>query len=298
MQKLLSDLGCAVAIVGAQWGDEGKGKLVDAFSEYFEIIARSSGGANAGHTIVVDGQKFVFHLLPSGMLHQNTIGIIGNGTVICIPDLIDEIENLEKSGLEVASRIKISLRAHVLLEYHKKIDAELERRKGDKKIGTTHRGIGPAYSDKAARIGIRCEDLLDRDLLREKIEHNCQFHAKNLELDLDPKAEFEQLMAILERVKPLLSDTRKFLHDAMNADKKVLFEGAQGHNLDIDHGTYPFVTSTSVSIGGVCTGLGVPPQKISGVIGIAKASTTRVGGGAVPTELTDKTGDSLRKTGV
>ncbi len=298
MKKMLSNLGRCVAIIGTQWGDEGKGKLVDSISGEFDIVCRFSGGANAGHTIVVDDRKFVFHLLPSGMLHEGTIGVIGNGTVVDLPDVLKEIQQLTDSGLKnVADRVKISFRAHVLLKYHKEIDQELEQRKGDKKIGTTGRGIGPAYADKTARIGIRCEDLLDIDLLKEKIRNNCAFHAKNYDLVINAEEEIERLLSVREQIKPLLCDTRKFLYDEMKSGKSVLFEGAQAHQLDIDHGTYPFVTSSPVSIGGICTGLGVPPQKINGVIGIAKAYCTRVGEGPFPTELNNEDGETLRKNG-
>lgn len=298
MKKMLSQLGSRVAIIGTQWGDEGKGKLVDSISGEFDIVCRFSGGANAGHTIMVDGKKFVFHLLPSGMLHPKTIGVIGNGTVVDLPGMLQELEQLKEAGLgDVISRVKISMKAHVLLGYHMQIDKELENRKGDKKIGTTGRGIGPAYADKTARIGIRCEDLFDLELLEEKIRHNCEFHAKNYGLELDADAELKKLLEVKEEIKPLLCDTRKFLHDAMKEGKSVLFEGAQAHQLDLDHGTYPFVTSSPVSIGGICTGLGVPPQKIDGVIGIAKAYCTRVGEGPFPTELLDEAGETLRKNG-
>jgi adenylosuccinate synthase len=298
MKKMLSDLGHNVAIIGTQWGDEGKGKLVDSVSGSFDVVCRFSGGANAGHTIVVDGTKFVFHLLPSGMLHKGTIGVIGNGTVIDLPGTLEELKQLSDAGLgDVGKRVKISFRAHILLDYHKKIDQELEKRKGDRKIGTTGRGIGPAYADKTARIGIRCEDLLDIELLEEKIKQNCAFHSKNYDLELNPEKELAKLLAVRERIKPLLCDTRKFLYDEMKKGKTILFEGAQAHQLDLDHGTYPFVTSSPVSIGGVCTGLGVPPQKIDGVIGIAKAYCTRVGEGPFPTELEDENGELLRKNG-
>ncbi len=298
MEKMLSQLGSRVAIIGTQWGDEGKGKLVDSISGAFDIICRFSGGANAGHTIVVDGKKFVFHLLPSGMLHPKTIGVIGNGTVVDLPGMLQELEQLKDVGLgDVASRVRISMKAHILLGYHMQIDQELEKRKGDKKIGTTGRGIGPAYADKTSRIGIRCEDLFDLELLEEKIRHNCDFYAKNYGLELDADKELKQLLDVKEQIQPLLCDTRKFLHDSINEGKKVLFEGAQAHQLDLDHGTYPFVTSSSVSIGGICTGLGVPPQKIEGVIGIAKAYCTRVGEGPFPTELYDEDGETLRKNG-
>ncbi len=295
---MLSDLGHNVAIIGTQWGDEGKGKLVDSVSGSFDIVCRFSGGANAGHTIVVDGKKFVFHLLPSGMLHEETVGVIGNGTVVDLPGMLEELKQLSDAGLgNVGERVKISFRAHILLDYHKKIDQELEKRKGDRKIGTTGRGIGPAYADKTARIGIRCEDLLDIELLEEKIKQNCAFHSKNYDLELQPAEELEKLLSVREQIKPLLCDTRKFLHDEMKKGKTILFEGAQAHQLDLDHGTYPFVTSSPVSIGGICTGLGVPPQKIDGVIGIAKAYCTRVGEGPFPTELEDENGEFLRKNG-
>lgn len=297
MEKLLTDLGPNTAILGTQWGDEGKGKLVDAIAGAFDVICRSTGGANAGHTIVVDGKKFVFHLLPSGMLHKESIGVIGNGTVVSLSDLTEEIQALQEARMDIVGRIKLSLRAHLILDYHKKIDAELERRKGGDKIGTTCRGIGPAYSDKIGRIGIRCEDLLDKELLKEKIEKNCAFHSSTLDIALDPQKEFDQLLTLREQVKPFLCDTRFFLRDAMQEGKKVLFEGAQAHHLDIDHGTYPFVTSSNVSSGGICTGLGVPPKKISGIIGIAKAYTTRVGSGPFPSELDDEQGENLRSKG-
>lgn len=297
MQKLLADLSPNVAILGTQWGDEGKGKLVDAVAKNFEIVCRSSGGANAGHTIVVDGKKYVFHLLPSGMLHKETIGVIGNGTAVSLMDLTEEIDKLEKLGLDISSRIKLSLRAHLILDYHKKIDEELEQRKGSEKIGTTHRGIGPAYTDKISRIGIRCEDLLDKDMLFEKIKRNCKFHASTLGITLNPKKEFEAVLSVRENIKPLLSDTRFYLRDAMKAGKKILFEGAQAHHLDIDHGTYPYVTSSSISAGGICTGLGIPPKKISGIIGIAKCYTTRVGAGPFPSELKKEAGEDLRSKG-
>ena len=297
MKNLLENIGPHIAVLGTQWGDEGKGKIVDAISPFFDIVCRNSGGANAGHTIVVDGKKYVFHLLPSSMLHPQVVGVIGNGTVVSISDLAEEIEALEAAGLDVLSRVKLSLRAHIIFEYHKKIDAEMERRKGSQKIGTTCRGIGPAYSDKINRIGIRCEDLLDKDLLKEKIEQNCSYHNASYGLDLDPNEEYEHIMSLRDKVKPLLADTRRYLYEAIQDGKKILYEGAQAHHLDIDHGTYPFVTSSSISIGGVCTGLGIPPRAISGVIGIAKAYTTRVGSGPFPTELENDLGDRIREQG-
>lgn len=297
MNDFLSRLGSNVSILGTQWGDEGKGKLVDAVSNEFDIICRSSGGANAGHTIYNKGKKFVFHLLPSGLLHENKIGVVGNGCVISVNDFLKEVDTLEKIGLHLENRIRISLRAHLLFDYHKKIDAELERRKGKDKIGTTCKGIGPCYSDKIARMGIRMEDILDMELLREKLKKNCAFHAKNLKIELNPEEEFEKINAVRERIKPFLCDTRLFLRDCILENKKILFEGAQAHHLDIDHGTYPFVTSSNISAGGICTGLGVPPKRISGIIGIAKAYTTRVGEGPFPSELENELGESIREAG-
>ena len=298
MEKFLAPLGLNVGVIGTQWGDEGKGKLVDAMSGHFDFICRSTGGANAGHTIYNEGKKYVFHLFPSGLLHPNTTGVIGNGTVVDPVDLIEEIKNLEAGGItNVRPRVKISLHAHLVFGYHQAIDAEHERRKGKNKIGTTVRGIGPTYSDKISRRGIRCEDLLDTDLLKEKIEANVKFHSETLGLELDAQDEFDRVMAVREDIKPLLADTRIVLQQALRDGKRILFEGAQAHHLDIDHGTYPFVTSSNVSSGGICTGLGFPARKITGLVGIAKAYTTRVGSGPFPTELDDDLGESIRKSG-
>lgn len=297
MNDFLSRLGNNVSILGTQWGDEGKGKLVDAVSSEFDVICRSSGGANAGHTIYNQGKKFVFHLLPSGLLHEKKIGVVGNGCVISANDFLKEVESLESIGLNLKNRIKISLRAHLLFDYHKKIDAELERRKGKDKIGTTCKGIGPCYSDKISRMGIRMEDLLDIALLKEKLEKNCDFHAQNLNITLNAKEEFDKIMLIRDKIKPFLCDTRFYLRDCVNEKKKILFEGAQAHHLDIDHGTYPFVTSSNVSAGGICTGLGVAPKHISGIIGIAKAYTTRVGEGPFPSELNNDLGGMIQEKG-
>lgn len=298
MQNFLSTLGPNVGIIGTQWGDEGKGKLVDAVSEHFDYICRSTGGANAGHTIYTEGRKFVFNLLPSGLLHESTVGVIGNGTVIDPVSLRAEVAQLEASGLKnILKRVKISLHAHLLFDYHKAIDAELERRKGKDKLGTTCKGIGPCYEDKIARRGIRCEDLLDTELLKEKIIANCEFHSSTLNIELDAEAEFKKIMSVREDLKPLICDTRIVLLEVMKQGKKVLFEGAQAHHLDIDHGTYPFVTSSNVSAGGICTGLGIPPKNISTLIGITKAYTTRVGSGPFPTELDDAFGDEIREKG-
>ena len=231
------------------------------------------------------------------MLHPKTIGLVGNGTVVSLPDLKDEIEKLEGNGLSVKNRVKISLRAHIICNYHKLIDEELERRKGKNKIGTTCRGIGPAYTDKISRIGIRCEELLDTELLKEKIRNNCKFHSENLGIDLDPEDDINRIMEVREYVKPLLCDTSKYLRDESKKGKRVLFEGAQAHHLDIDHGTYPFVTSSSICSGGITTGLGIAPRQITGIVGIVKAYTSRVGSGPFPTELENETGELLRAQG-
>jgi adenylosuccinate synthase len=297
MQESLDSFGKNIAIIGAQWGDEGKGKLVDAISDQFEIICRSAGGANAGHTIVVKDKKYIFKLLPSCLLRPETIGVLGNGTVVDPMALITELESLEASGLSVRDRVKVSLKAQLIFGYHKQIDEELENRKGKNKIGTTKRGIGPAYTDKVARIGIRCEDLLDKDQLAMKIRRNAASHSELYNIEIDAEAEIERIMAVREEVKPFLIDTRKYLQDAISAGRKILFEGAQGHHLDVDHGTYPFVTSSSTSLGGVCTGLGVAPKHIHGVIAIVKAYTTRVGSGPFPVELTDEVGKHLQDVG-
>lgn len=285
------------AIIGTQWGDEGKGKLVDALASQFDIVARSTGGSNAGHTIVVDGQKYVFHLLPSGMLHKNTIGLIGNGCVVHLPDLINEINNLEKTGLDIKNRLKISNKAHLLLDYHRVIDGRLEELKGANKIGTTKQGIGPCYVDKAMRIGIRLGDIAEEAVLKDKITKNCDFYNKTLDLKLNPDKELDSILAVREAVIVLLEDTSLWLNKQLREGKKVLFEGAQAHHLDIDHGTYPYVTSSAVTIGGVCTGLGLAPKHIGNIIGITKAYTTRVGEGPFRTELNDALGEQIRQSG-
>ncbi len=285
------------AIIGTQWGDEGKGKLVDAIASDFDIIARSTGGSNAGHTIVTNNKKYVFHLLPSGMLHNDIIGVIGNGTVVHLLDLLKEIDELEGLGLDILNRLKISDRAHLLLDYHREIDRKLEELKGADKVGTTKKGIGPCYTDKAMRIGIRVGDIEDIGIIKEKVKNNCEFHNQTLGLDLDTDAELKNVLSVRERILPLITDTRFWLNEKISGGKKVLFEGAQAHHLDIDHGTYPFVTSSAVTVGSVCTGLGIPPKHISNVIGITKAYTTRVGEGPFKTELKNTLGEKIREAG-
>lgn len=287
-------------IVGAQWGDEGKGKIVDMLSEEADIVARYQGGANAGHTIVFDAKKYVLHLIPSGILHPDTTCVIGNGVVIDPAALMEEIEMLERMGISVEGRLHISHKAHLIMPYHKQLDAAREKQAGS--IGTTGRGIGPAYYDKALRTGIRIVDLLDRDILREKIRHNLEeknqlltalYGAEPIDVDamIDEYVEFDT------RIDPYITDTTILLNTALKSGKRILAEGAQGALLDLDHGTYPFVTSSNPTSGGACTGLGIPPTAITSVMGVVKAYSTRVGNGPFPTELNDEIGELLRTEG-
>jgi len=291
-----------VIILGAQWGDEGKGKIVDLFSERFDIVARYQGGHNAGHTVFIGDRKFVLKLIPVGILRPGKQAVIGNGLVIDPAALLAEIEMLEAAGVEVMGHLFISNRAHVLLPAHRMMEKMSEARPGRVSIGTTSRGIGPCYEDKIARRGIRIADLLDRDTFRAKYDALMEEKvaiAKALdiydELDLDGiRAEYE---ACADRLRPMVCDTAWLLNRAIREGKSVLFEGAQATMLDIDHGTYPFVTSSSASAGGVCTGTGVPPTSINAIVGVAKAYTTRVGGGPFPTEALDGAGEQIRQRG-
>src|SRR5687767_14821452 len=288
-----------IAVLGAQWGDEGKGKIVDLLTPHFSTVARYQGGHNAGHTVYVQGRKFVLHLIPSGILHPGVTCIIGNGVVIDPQALFKEIDELAKMGIEVNGRLLVSEKAHVILPYHRELDVLSEARRGERKIGTTSRGIGPAYEDKIGRRGIRICDLLgDHEALATEVRENVK--ARNHAIKdstLDWKPVFEHLLAHGERLKPWVADTSLVLHQTMAAGKSVLFEGAQATLLDIDHGTYPYVTSSNASVGGVCTGLGVPPRVIGGVLGVAKAYTTRVGEGPLPTELSGDLAERLRESG-
>lgn len=298
---IIPKLGQVVYVAGTQWGDEGKGKLVDILAGKYDIIARSAGGANAGHTICVNDngetKKFIFHLLPSGILHEGKISVIGNGTVVHIPTLFEEIDTLKKQGIDVKDRIQVSDRAHLLFEYHKIIDEIQEERKGDKKVGTTKRGIGPAYTDKAARIGIRIGDLRDFDDFAEKLRRNAERHMKCYGFDFDIEHEINYYKDVLEVIAPFITNTIEYLHKSHADGKTILMEGAQGTHLDLDIGTYPYVTSSNTVSGGASTGLGFPPNKIDSVIGIVKAYTTRVGAGPFPTELGDMEGQMLREQG-
>jgi adenylosuccinate synthase len=288
-----------IAVLGAQWGDEGKGKIVDMLTPHFSAVARYQGGHNAGHTVYVNGKKFVLHLIPSGILHPDVTCLIGNGVVIDPQALFAEVEELARGGIVVDGRLKISEKAHIILPYHRELDILSEARRGERKIGTTSRGIGPAYEDKIGRRGIRVCDLLgDRTALADEVRENVSARNRIIkDSTLDWKPVFDQVVASGERMRPWVADVSLTLHAMMADGKTVMFEGAQATLLDIDHGTYPFVTSSNASVGGVCTGLGVPPRAIGGVLGVAKAYTTRVGEGPLPTELSGPLADRLRESG-
>ncbi|GAB1349017.1 adenylosuccinate synthase [Ignavibacteriales bacterium] len=287
-------------IVGGQWGDEGKGKIVDILSETHGIVARYQGGANAGHTIQINGKKFVLHLIPSGILRDGVVCVIGNGVVIDPAALLEEIELLRKNNISVEGRLFISQNAHLIMPYHKIIDSLNE--KGKSKIGTTGKGIGPCYIDKYARKGIRIIDLLDPVKLERKIRENLE-EKNNLLADyyksdrLDVEKIIETYLAFDREIDPYVKDVPSYLNKAIAEGKSVLLEGAQGALLDVDHGTYPYVTSSHPTSGGACTGTGIPPTKIEEVTAIIKAYTTRVGEGPFPTELLDETGEKLRAKG-
>ncbi len=289
-----------VVVVGAQWGDEGKGKIVDLLSKDIDVVARYQGGANAGHTIVFDNTKVVLHLIPSGILHPGVQCVIGNGTVIDPVALMEEIRMLENMGVDIAGRLHISHKAHLIMPYHKALDAV--REKGSGGIGTTGRGIGPAYFDKALRIGIRIVDLLNREGLREKLRVNLEEKDKLLQTmygaePLNIDAIIEEYANFDARIDPFITDTTALLNQAIASNKRVLAEGAQGALLDLDHGTYPFVTSSNPTSGGACTGLGIPPTAVQSVLGVVKAYSTRVGLGPFPTELSNNIGELLRTEG-
>jgi adenylosuccinate synthase len=288
-------------IVGAQWGDEGKGKVTDLLAERADLVIRFQGGNNAGHTIVRDGEEFKFHLIPSGILYPGLACAIGNGVVIDPRILLEEIEDLRKRGIDV-SGLHVSANAHLIMPYHVLLDQAGETRLGKLRIGTTRRGIGPCYADKAARLGIRVQDLLDEKILRKKImaalepkRHVLRPHAKDPALDLH--AMTEEYVTYGHRLEPHISDTAKLCYDLLVAGGTVVFEGAQGAMLDIDHGTYPFVTSSNPVAGAACVGAGVGPKHVDEVWGVAKAYATRVGEGPFPTELDDETGQHMLERG-
>ena len=289
-------------VIGTQWGDEGKGKIVDLLSDKAHYVARFQGGANAGHTLKFDDKEVVLHLVPSGIFNGDAKCIIGNGVVIDPIALVKEIEGVKAMGFSLEKRFFISQTAHVILEYHKILDQLKEYRKGKDAIGTTGRGIGPAYVSKVARIGIRMIDLLDRSVLKHKIDTNIK--DINYALEHMYKADtinanelIASLNPIIDQLEPFICNTSNLLHEAIEAGEEILLEGAQGCLLDVDHGTYPYVTSSSPTSGGACTGTGVPPTSISHVMGITKAYCTRVGNGPFPTELLDETGEKLRTKG-
>jgi adenylosuccinate synthase len=289
-----------VVVVGAQWGDEGKGKVVDLLTEHANIVARWGGGANAGHTIVVDGKKYVTHLVPSGVVRPGTVCVLGDGMVLDPKTLVEEIDAFRSQGLLARdSDLMVSGRAHLTLPHHRDLDRLREGRPGA--IGTTQRGIGPTYESKASRTGVRVEDLLRPERLRKNIERNLAYVAPALakygEVLPSVDALVKQYLAYAEVIRPFVGDTSRFLYEQIRQGKKVLFEGAHGILLDLDHGTYPFVTSSSTTAGGACTGCGIGPTSIDAVVGIVKAYTTRVGNGPFPTELEDATGERLRKVG-
>jgi adenylosuccinate synthase len=287
-------------LVGSQWGDEGKGKIVDILSENFEIVARYQGGANAGHTVEIGDKQYILHLIPSGILRENVTCVIGNGVVVDPSALLQEIELLEKNNIKVGGRLFISQNAHLIMPYHKLLDSINES--SNNKIGTTGRGIGPCYIDKYGRKGIRIVDLLNRKILEEKIRANLT-EKNNLLKKIYGKEELNVEEIIKEyqefdkKIDPYVKDIPSFLNDSIQNGKSVLLEGAQGALLDIDHGTYPYVTSSSPTSGGACTGTGIPPTKITDIFGIVKAYTTRVGNGPFPTELLESEGEKLRKIG-
>ena len=287
-----------LAVLGAQWGDEGKGKIVDLLTPRFDIVARYQGGHNAGHTVYVNGTKFVLRLIPSGILHPGVTCVIGNGVVVDPQALFAEVDELAKCGSEVGDRLIVSDKAHLILPYHKDLDLLAEARRGDRKIGTTSRGIGPAYEDKIARRGIRVGDLADAEALAQGVRDNVAARNRLVaDSTMDWKPVLGQLIEQGNRLRPWIRDVSLTLGDAMTKGKSILFEGAQGTLLDIDHGTYPYVTSSNASIGGVCTGLGIGPRAIDSVMGVVKAYTTRVGEGPLPTELSGEMGNRLRESG-
>jgi adenylosuccinate synthase len=293
------------AVLGTQWGDEGKGKLVDILAEKADIIIRAAGGANAGHTIYVPNKdnpeettKFIFHLIPSGCFHEGKEIVLGNGLVIHLGTLIEELDTLKNHGIDLNGKLFISDRAHIVFDYHKKIDGLEEERKGDKKVGTTLRGIGPAYQDKIARRGVRIGELLEFDKFSDHVRSTLiQLQRMYPDLKHDIEKELEKIRNNLGYLRPFITDTALYINNAIDQGRKVLVEGANGTHLDIDHGTYPFVTSSNPTGGGLHTGTGIGLNRITDVIGIMKAYTTRVGEGVFPTELTDELGEKIREKG-
>ena len=291
-----------VAVIGAQWGDEGKGKVVDIYGKHAEIVVRYQGGNNAGHTLVVNGQKVVLHLIPAASLHEGKTCVIANGVVVDVEVFFHELNSLREKGYLTTSKVLLSDRAHVIMPYHKIIDQLREKRRDGTTIGTTGRGIGPAYSDKISRIGIRIGDLFSPTYLKSRIEESLV--EKNVLLEklygekpFDASQLTEAYLAFGEKIRPYVVDTNELIHGAIQQKKKILFEGAQGTLLDIDQGTYPFVTSSNTTSGGACTGTGIPPSAVNEVIAIVKAYSTRVGSGPFPTEQLNEVGERLQNVG-
>ncbi|MFU0805623.1 MAG: adenylosuccinate synthase [Pseudoclavibacter caeni] len=291
----------AIVLVGAQWGDEGKGKATDLLGGDVDYVVKYNGGNNAGHTVVIGDEKYALHLLPSGILTPGTIPVIANGVVVDIEVLFQELDAIEARGVD-ASKLRVSANAHVITKYHRVIDKVSERFLGKRQIGTTGRGIGPAYADKINRVGIRVQDIFDESILRQKVEASLE--RKNQMLvklynrrAIDPDEVVDELLGYADRLRPLVHDTSLELNQALDTGKALLFEGGQATMLDVDHGTYPFVTSSNATAGGACTGSGVAPNRIDRVVAVAKAYVTRVGAGPFPTELFDESGDYLRKAG-
>lgn len=288
-------------VLGTQWGDEGKGKIVDYLAQKADVVIRSQGGNNAGHTVVADGQSFALRLLSSGILFSEKTCIIGNGVVVNPEVLLEEIDGMVKKGVTI-SKLEVSTRAHVIMPYHIRIDEEDEKLRGDDKIGTTKNGIGPCYADKINRVGIRIGDLMDRDVFYQKLKTNLELKNRlfatyyNCE-GFDFEEIFTKYTALAERIRPYVKDTEYSANQYIKEGKKVLFEGAQATMLDLDHGTYPFVTSSNPTAGGACVGSGVGPRMMSNIIGVVKAYTTRVGAGPFPAEQSNKIGEYLRETG-
>ncbi len=291
-----------IVIIGAQWGDEGKAKMVDVLTERVDIVARYQGGSNAGHTVVTEGKKFVFHQIPSGILHPNKICVIGNGVVLDPLALLDEIAALLKEGVSLKGRLFISDRAHLILPVHRLLDGAAEHQKGLTKIGTTNRGIGPAYMDKMARVGLRVSDFFEPAEFRRKteamvVEKNFWLTRYYSQKGVSAKQIAKEYLEAAEIIKPMVHDTSAYLEKQLNSGKNLLAEGAQGTLLDVDFGTYPFVTSSNASVGGVCTGLGIGPQWLDEIYGVAKAYTTRVGEGPFPTEMEPDFAEKIRQKG-
>lgn len=292
----------AYVIVGMQWGDEGKGKIVDYLTPQVDVVIRHQGGNNAGHTVVVGDKRIILHLIPSGALHGKAMCVIGNGTVLDPAVLVEELDGLAAAGYSVEGRLFISGSAHVIMPYHKLLDKAQEQFRGSGRIGTTGRGIGPAYADKADRFGLRMSDLIDPEVFRRKLQPVLEYKNAILrgafgESPLDHDSVYAEYLRYAQRLRPFVADAVQLVHRALAAGKRLLFEGAQGSMLDIDHGTFPYVTSSTTVAGGVCGGAGLAPKDVSGVIGIVKAYTTRVGEGPFPTELRSELGDHLRDKG-